>query len=77
VPWCQLQLVVAPKEESSMFSEPDLLLGQCQVFLDPDGTRLANVHKQSRSWLLSLCRLVYAQSDAAEVNEISVDKYQF
>ncbi len=33
-----------------MFSGLDLLLGQSHVFLDPDGTRLADVLKKSRSF---------------------------
>ena len=33
-----------------MFSGLQLLLGQSPVFLDPDGTRLADVLKKSRSF---------------------------
>jgi len=60
----QLRLVVAPKGESSghltfplaelggrlMFAGLELLLGQSPVFLDPDGYRLSDVLKKSRSF---------------------------
>ena len=60
----QLRLVVAPKGESSghltfplaelggrlMFAGLELLLSQSPVFLDPDGYRLSDVLKKSRSF---------------------------